>query len=70
MQLNKIFKQLGGIKSVAQQIGCSIQVIYLASHRNRLPVRYWEKFLDLCEEMKVNVNLRDLIKLYNHKLPT
>jgi len=70
MQLNKIFKQLGGIKSVAQQIGCPISVIYLASNRNRLPVRYWEKFLDLCEQMKVNINLRDLIKLYNHKLPT
>lgn len=70
MELKQIFKQLGDGKYISQRIGCPISVIYLASNRNRLPVRYWEKFLDLCEEMKVNVNLRDLIKLYNHKLPT
>lgn len=70
MKLEQIIPQLGKRKDVANLIGCTITVLNIAVSRNKLPIKYWEKFLDLCETRGIKVSVRELIQSYNHKLPT
>ena len=60
MRLANIINKLGSIEWVAEQLGCQPHNIYLARNRNKLPLKYWGKFVSLCTNRGVEISIEDL----------